>query len=98
MWKIKRSVVEIAALTLWVSLSFLLPLNDWQQTPQLKLLALMIQKGLPISLGILIAHVSRNFLFPYMNLQGMLKEHHWSGVIFLSIWYGVIVWAFASGG
>ena len=98
MWKIKRSVVEISALIFWVNLSFFLPTQISDTSPQLNLLALMISKALPVSLGILTAHVSRNFLFPYMNLEQMIKDHHWGSINFLAIWYGVIIWAFATGG
>jgi hypothetical protein len=96
--KIKRSIIEISALSLWVIFSFFLPLRIGEATPQLNLLALLISKGLPVSLGIFVAHISRSFLFPYMDLSELLTKHHWSGVIFLAIWYGIIIWSFAIGG
>lgn len=97
-FNIHRSSIEIFALVFWITVSFLLPINSWQETPQLKLLALMIQKGLPVSLGILTAHSSRCFLFPYLDLSGMIKAHHWSGVLFLGSWYVGIILAWSWGG
>lgn len=97
-FNIHRSSMEIIALVAWIALSFLLPLNSWQETPQLRLLALMIQKGLPVSFGILTAHSSRCFLFPYLDLSTMIKEHHWAGVGFLGAWYVGIILAWSWGG
>ena len=62
------------------------------------LLALFITKSMFVTLGVLYAHASRKFLFPYLCFGDLIKEHHWPGIVFLSVWYGVIVWAFAVGG
>ena len=62
------------------------------------LLALIITKPLFATLGVLYAHASRKFLFPYLDLRKLIEERRWDGVTFLTIWYGVIVWAFAVGG
>ena len=97
-FNIHRSTVEIITLSFWVTVSFLLPVNSWQETPQLRLLALMIQKGLPVSLGVLTAHASRCFLFPYLDLSCMIKEHHGWGVGFLAAWYVGIILSWAWGG
>ena len=34
----------------------------------------------------------------YKTLEQMIKDHHWGSINFLAIWYGVIIWAFATGG
>ena len=93
-FNIHRSSIEIFALTFWVSATLLLlPNNAWQN-----LLALMVQKGLPVALGILTAHASRCFLFPYLDLSKLIEEHHWAGVAFLGAWYVGIILAWSWGG
>lgn len=62
------------------------------------LLALFITKALFVTLGVLYAHASRKFLFAYLNLRELIESHHWGGVAFVTVWYGVIIWAFAVGG
>jgi len=98
MSRFKRSVVEVIVLFLLVGLTFLLPFNYWEQTPQYKLLALMIQKGMPVSLGVLTGHTSRCFLFPYMDLSKLIEEHHGWGVGFLGTWYVAHILGWAWGG
>ena len=61
-------------------------------------ISLFITKTLFTVIGILVAHSSRKFLFPYLDLQAQIKDHHWPAVIFMILWYGVIIWAFAAGG
>lgn len=62
------------------------------------LLGLFTTKMMGISLGVLIAHFGRLYLFPYMDLSTMLAEHHWPGVIFMAAWYVVIIFCFSMGG
>ena len=62
------------------------------------LLGLFTTKTMGVALGILFAHWTRLFRFPYLDLSALVESHHWSGVIFLTVWYGVIIWAFAVGG
>lgn len=51
-----------------------------------------------VTMGVLYAHASRKFLFPYLDFEVMMKEHHWGGMAFLTIYYTVIIYAFAIGG
>ncbi len=65
---------------------------------RLGLLGLFTTKLMGVTLGILIAHFVRLFLFPYLELETLIREHHWPGVIFLAGWYCTIVYCFAMGG
>jgi hypothetical protein len=60
--------------------------------------SLFITKILAISVGTLIAHSTRKYFFPFMDLQVLLRDRDWPGVIFLTVWYAVIIWACATGG
>jgi hypothetical protein len=62
------------------------------------LLALGITKALFVTLGVLYAHASRKFLFPFMDLADKLAAGQWGMVVFLTAWYSVIIWAFSMGG
>ena len=62
------------------------------------LLGLFITKGMFVTMGVLYAHASRKFLFPYLDMRELVEKHHWGGMAFLTVYYGVIVWAFAMGG
>jgi hypothetical protein len=62
------------------------------------LLALFITKALFVTLGVLYAHASRKFLFAYLNLRELIENHHWGGTAFITVWYGVIIYAFSVGG
>jgi hypothetical protein len=48
--------------------------------------------------GIFFAHITRIIAFPYLDLNALIKNNQWAGVVFLAIWYGVIVYAVAMGG
>lgn len=91
--KVKRSRVELITLIVMsVCVSFL------PQEARQGVFGLFITKGLFVTLGVGYAHVSRKFLFPYLDMEDLIKEHHWSGMIFLTIYYGVVIWAFSMGG
>jgi hypothetical protein len=60
--------------------------------------ALMITKPLFATLGVLYAHVSRKFLFPYLNFKDLIDQNKGASIIFMSVWYGVIIYCFALGG
>lgn len=62
------------------------------------LLALFITKALFVTLGVLYAHASRKFLFPYLDFVAVREERKWESVMFMAAWYVVIVWAFSMGG
>jgi hypothetical protein len=61
-------------------------------------MALFITKALFVTLGVLYAHGSRKFLFPYIEMRIEIEKHNLGSMLFLTVWYGVIVWAFAVGG
>jgi hypothetical protein len=68
------------------------------QEARMGLLGLFITKGMFVTMGVLYAHASRKFLFPYLDMEALIREHHWGGVAFLTVYYGVVIWAFAVGG
>jgi len=96
--KTKRSLAEVIALSVWVSLIFFIPSRIDQATPFWNIVSLMIQKAIPPSLGILTAHASRCFLFPYIDLSDLLKNGHGWAIGFVGAWYVGIILAFSWGG
>ena len=94
MWdKIKRTRVELITLVIMTICIFLLP-----QEARVGVFGLFITKGLFVTLGVGYAHVSRKFLFPYLDFEVLMLEHHWGGMAFLTVYYGVVIWAFSMGG
>lgn len=91
--RLKRVATELLLVLVCLLLVLLLP-----PEAQLGIMSLFITKTAFVVIGILVAHATRKIGFPYIDLQNLLTEHHWSGVIFLAMWYSVIIWAFASGG
>jgi hypothetical protein len=91
--KIKRSRTEITMLLIVCFAILFIP-----QEARMGLLGLFITKGMFVTMGVLYAHISRKFLFPYLDAEELIKEHHWGGMTFLTVWYGVIVWCFSMGG
>jgi|GEM_PF-1797084 hypothetical protein len=59
------------------------------------LLALVITKLILISSGIVHAHLSRKWVFPYIDFQA---EAAWSNNLMIIAWYVVIIWGWARGG
>ena len=91
--KIKRIRTELTLLlVLAIAIAFIPP------EARLGLLGLFITKGMFVTMGVLYAHASRKFLFPYLDLEVLIIEHHWGGVTFVTAYYGVVIWAFAVGG
>jgi hypothetical protein len=91
--KVKRIRTELALLlVLAIAIAFIPP------EARLGLLGLFITKGMFVTMGVLYAHASRKFLFPYLDLEVLITEHHWGGVTFATAYYGVVIWAFAVGG
>jgi hypothetical protein len=88
-----RIRAEIVAIIILMAAVWSLPVEAKQG-----LMALFITKSMFVTLGVLYAHASRKFLFPYLDMEGLIKEHHWGGVTFLTAYYGVVIWAFAVGG
>lgn len=62
------------------------------------LLSLLASKVLTLTLGVFLAHLLRIIAFRYLDLSQMIEDHHWAGVIFLAVWYGVVIYAVAVGG
>ena len=91
--KVKRIRTELTLLlVLAIAIAFIPP------EARLGLLGLFITKGMFVTMGVLYAHASRKFLFPYLEMEVLITEHHWAGVGFLTAYYGVVIWAFAVGG
>jgi len=91
--KVKRIRTELTLLLVMaIAIAFIPP------EARLGLLGLFITKGMFVTMGVLYAHASRKFLFPYLDMEGLITEHHWGGVAFLTAYYGVVIWAFAVGG
>lgn len=91
--KVKRIRTElILLLVMAISIAFI------PQEARMGLLGLFITKGLFVTMGVLYAHASRKFLFPYLDMEDLIRLHHWGGISFLTVYYGVVVWAFAVGG
>jgi len=88
-----RIRTELIAIIILMAAVWFLPVEAKQG-----LMALFITKAMFVTLGVLYAHASRKFLFPYLDMEGLIKEHHWGGVAFLTAYYGVVIWAFAVGG
>ena len=92
-FNIKRIRTELIFIVILSVLILFLP-----ATAQAGLAALFITNALFVSLGVLYAHASRKFLFPYIDMRIAIEERHLGALAFLAIWYGVILWAFAVGG
>jgi hypothetical protein len=91
--KIKRIRTELTLLSvLAIAIAFI------PHEARLGLLGLFITKGMFVTMGVLYAHASRKFLFPYLDMEELIRLHHWGGISFLTVYYGVVVWAFAVGG
>jgi hypothetical protein len=88
--RIRTEIISIGILSLFI---FFLP-----SAAQAGLMALFITKALFVTLGVLYAHGSRKFLFPYIEMRIAIEGHNLGAMLFLMAWYGVIVWAFAVGG
>lgn len=59
------------------------------------LLALVVTKLVLISAGIVHAHLSRKWVFPYIDF---CAEGEWSNNLMIIAWYVVIIWGWARGG
>jgi len=92
-YTLQRSRVEIILAFFIGILTFFIPPSARQG-----LLGLLITKPLFVSLGVLYAHISRQFLFPYIDISKEIENHHWGSFGFMTVWYGVIIYAFAMGG
>lgn len=90
---LRRIRTELTLILVCLALTYFLP-----REAILGIVALFITKALFVVIGVLVGHSSRKFLFPYLDMQKMIEEHHWGGTVFLVAWYGVIIWAFAIGG
>ena len=62
---------------------------------QAGLLSLFLTKLILISAGIVHAHLSRKWVFPYIDFK---EEAVWSNNLMIIAWYVVIIWGWARGG
>lgn len=88
-----RIRTELTLILVCVILAFFLPAQAVMGT-----IALFITKILSVNLGVLTAHASRKFMFPFLDFQRLLENKNWAGICFIIFWYGMIIWAFAIGG
>lgn len=98
---LKRIWIDIFVLLTMFGLSFLLPDTPEEAKragSQLNLMAMFITKTNSILWPWLITDVVRKWKYPYLDLQKMVKEGQWSGVVFLTVIYFVVIYAFAVGG
>jgi hypothetical protein len=99
--RLKRSWVEASLLLFCLLLLFLAPIGkdpDEARAVMMGMISLFVTKTFFAVLGFSVAHWIRLYVFPYLSLEMMIREHHWPGVNFVAIWYGVWIWAFAVGG
>jgi hypothetical protein len=89
---LKKNRVSIALLLLVIGCAYLMP------DSKVGILALFTTKMMGISIGILAAHYTRLYLFPYLDLDELIQAHHGWGVGFLIAWYMVIIYCFSMGG
>lgn len=95
---LKRLSWDIAWAFFLIWLVILLPDRIFSEQATMGLMSLLITKMVDINLGVITAHISRMLIFPYLNLERMIKEHHWGGIAFLTAWYVIIIFCFARGG
>ena len=69
-----------------------------QAGPHLNLMALFITKTNSVLFPLLIIDLVRRWQFPYLDLSRLVEDGNMPGVLFLSVIYGVFVYAFAVGG
>ena len=95
LWRfLKRIRIELIVFLLLIVLSgFLMP-----KEALAGLSSLLAAKVLTLTVGVTLAHLMRIFGFPYLSLEGMLRDGQWSGVFFIAMWYCVIIYAVAVGG
>lgn len=91
--KIKRSRTEIIMLLIVSIALFFIP-----QAARIGALGLFITKAMFVTMGVLYAHISRKFLFPYLDAEELIRDHHWGGMAFITVYYGVIIYCFSMGG
>ena len=97
--RIKKLSVPVALILLAIGLSFLLPKSKMEEvSSQMGILALIITKTIFASCGFAFAYIVKELSFSYLSLQELLLEHHWPGVIFLTVWYAICIYCFSLGG
>lgn len=97
---LKRTWLELSFLVGIALFLFFSPSTWFFADAKMGLLNLGLSKLLFVSAGALHAHVSRKLFFPYLDLGKLIKgkKERMSGVIFLTMWYGLIIFAWARGG
>jgi hypothetical protein len=99
--KAKRIWVEIAVMAVMFSLSFLLPSTkeEAEQAGSLtNMLALFVVKTNGALWGLLLVDIFRHWKWHYLDLEILIREKNWAGVIFLLGIYMIVIHAISSGG
>jgi membrane-bound metal-dependent hydrolase YbcI (DUF457 family) len=63
--------------------------------PRLNFLASLGMVTIRITLGIMVAHITRKLMWPDISF---MTEKDWSNNLMIIVWYMVIIWSFARGG
>ncbi|MFA5394405.1 MAG: hypothetical protein WC346_00115 [Methanogenium sp.] len=107
---LKRVKFELGLLGILMLLCCLTP-TKWLEPDQIDakiaFFTVLFGKLLYINFGILYAHISRKILFPYIDINLLIKGKSKEGegpvnsgqtVLFMAVWYGIIIWSMARGG
>ena len=96
-----RMKFEILTLIILSLILYFTP-AEWLDTDnrneKIAFLSLMYGKALFVNVGVIYAHCSRKILFPFLSFAQALMNRSWAVIVFLGIWYGTVIWAFARGG
>jgi len=99
--RLKKLSVPVVLLLICFGLSFFLPSTKEEAaniSSQKGILALSITKNIFAACGFVFAYLVKEISFPFLSLQELLIEHHWPGVIFLTVWYAICIYCFSLGG
>jgi hypothetical protein len=62
---------------------------------KINFLASLAMVAVRVSMGIMVAHITRKLMWPYIHFK---DEKEWSNNLMVIAWYVVIIWSFARGG
>jgi len=87
----QRTQFDLTSIVIVILLAlFFLPIEA-----EIGFFSILIGKIAYVSIGILYAHISRKFIFPYINFE---KERRWDNNVMIILWYVVVIYCFAHGG
>jgi hypothetical protein len=93
-----RSRTELIVITVCVLLvSSMVYMGLMNRQAVVGLLSLLISKA-AVVIGILVAHLIRMGLFPYMDLSDAMRDKNYAIIAFLAGWYYVVIYCFSMGG